>query len=105
MLFDKLVVWDRLEERIILIVNIKTDAVEENYRRGLTELDKMARVLETGKLAKLPPLRIIWPPRPLFDKARYCAMVERAKRYIRGGGCFPGGSVEQSPGRCAGQPV
>jgi anthranilate synthase component 1 len=88
MLFDKLIVWDRLDEKIILIVNIKTDAPEENYKRGLTELDKMARILETGKLAKMPPLKITSPFRPLFDKARYCAMVERAKHYIREGDIF-----------------
>jgi anthranilate synthase component 1 len=88
MLFDKLIVWDHLENKIILIVNMKSGAVEENYRRAVTELDNMARILETGKLAKMKPLKILSPFRALFDKERYCAMVEKAKHYIHEGDIF-----------------
>jgi anthranilate synthase component 1 len=88
MLFDKIVAWDRLEGKILLIVNIKTDAPEENYNRALRELDDMTRLVESGKPAEIPPLKIRSPFRALFDKDRYCDMVRKAKDHIREGDIF-----------------
>jgi anthranilate synthase component 1 len=88
MLFDKLMVWDRLEEKIILIVNIKTDALEENYHRAIGELDAMARIAESGAPAEMPPLKILSPFRALFDERQYCDMVIKAKEHIREGDIF-----------------
>jgi anthranilate synthase component 1 len=88
MLFDKVVAYDNREGTIILMVNIKADAVEENYNRAVTELEKLARIIEGGKAAVLTPLRITSPVRPLFDEAQYCAMVQRAKEHIREGDIF-----------------
>jgi anthranilate synthase component 1 len=88
MLFDKLVAWDRLEGTIILMVNIKTDTLEENYNRALAELDFMTTLLETGKAAEMRPLKILSPFRALFDEEQYCSMVRRAKEHIREGDIF-----------------
>jgi anthranilate synthase component 1 len=88
MLFDKIVAYDRLEGTIILIVNMKTEAPEENYNRSLRELDEMARLLESGTPADIPPLKINSPFRALFDREQYCGMVRKAKHHIREGDIF-----------------
>ncbi|MDR2070957.1 MAG: anthranilate synthase component I family protein [Treponema sp.] len=88
MLFDKTIAWDRLEETIILMVNIKTDALEENYNRALAELDSMARLLDSGQAAEMKPLRLLSPFRRLFTEEQYCAMVRKAQDYIREGDIF-----------------
>ncbi|MDR2094690.1 MAG: anthranilate synthase component I [Treponema sp.] len=88
MLFDKVIAYDRLEGKIILLVNMKTDAPEENYNRAVDELDHLRRLVATGKPATIPPLKVCSPFRPLFDRERYCAMVKRAKEYIREGDIF-----------------
>ncbi|MDR1956087.1 MAG: chorismate-binding protein [Treponema sp.] len=88
MLFDKVLVYDRLLGQIFLIVTMKTNAPDENYHKALTELEQMVRILETGSPAKIPPLKIRSPFRSLFDKAQYCSMVDRAKAYIREGDIF-----------------
>jgi anthranilate synthase component 1 len=88
MLFDKLVVFDNRENNIIVIVNIAADALDENYRRALGELDHLAALVETGETAKPAALKINSPFRPLFDREQYCAMVERAKHHIREGDIF-----------------
>ncbi|MDR3341437.1 MAG: anthranilate synthase component I [Treponema sp.] len=88
MLFDKIIAYDHLEHRIILMVNIKTDAVEENYNRAVAALDHIAGLIETGKPAAMKPLKILSPFRALFDKDRYCSMVHKAKEYIREGDIF-----------------
>jgi anthranilate synthase component 1 len=88
MLFDKVIAFDRLEGKIFLLVNMKTDAPRENYNRAVAELDQMRRLIETGTPAAVAPLRIGSPFRALFDRDRYCAMVNRAKEYIREGDIF-----------------
>ncbi|MDR0556736.1 MAG: anthranilate synthase component I family protein [Treponema sp.] len=88
MLFDKVIAYDRLKETIILIVNIKTDSCEENYRKACGELDQMARLIEEGKCAAVKPLTLTSPFRALFDKRRYCDMVEKVKEHIREGDIF-----------------
>ncbi|MDR3278461.1 MAG: anthranilate synthase component I family protein [Oscillospiraceae bacterium] len=88
MLFDKVAAFDHLEGKIILIVNMKTDAPEENYNRAVSELEHLRDVLESGTPADLPPLRLTSPFRRLFDEAAYCDMVRRAQTYIREGDIF-----------------
>jgi anthranilate synthase component 1 len=88
MLFDKVIAYDRLEGTLILIVNMKTDTPEENYNRAQKELDDMARLVETGLPAEIPPLSIRSPFRGLFDKEQYCAMALKAKEHIREGDIF-----------------
>jgi anthranilate synthase component 1 len=88
MLFDKVVAYDNLKNELTLIVNVKTDAIEENYNRAATELENMRGIVTSGALADMRPLKILSPFRSLFDKARYCEMVDKAKAYIREGDIF-----------------
>ncbi|MDR1949561.1 MAG: anthranilate synthase component I [Spirochaetaceae bacterium] len=88
MLFDKVIAYDHQMGQIILIVTAKTDAPVENYNRALVELEHLTRIVETGQPAEMPPLRLRSPFRSLFDKDQYCAMVDRAKEYIREGDIF-----------------
>jgi anthranilate synthase component 1 len=70
------------------MVNIKAEAVQENYNRAVTELEKLSRIIDTGTAAEMKPLKITSPFRPLFDEAQYCSMVRRAKDYIKEGDIF-----------------
>jgi anthranilate synthase component 1 len=88
MLFDKLVVFDNHERKIFIIVNFSAAALEENYRRALGDLEYLAGIVEKGRKAEPPPLRIRSPFRSLFDRDRYCSMVEKAKHHIREGDIF-----------------
>ncbi len=88
MLFDKVVAFDHLEEKIILIVNIGTDDLDKNYADGVLELKKMQAIIENQEIIEpsLPILKSEFAP--LFDKEQYCSMVERAKHYIHEGDIF-----------------
>lgn len=88
MLFDKVIVFDHLKQKIILIANAKTDALEENYAKAKMELDNMAQLIMKGTATKSTPLKITSAFRPLFDKDTYCGMVEKAKQYIHEGDIF-----------------
>jgi anthranilate synthase component 1 len=88
MLFDKLIIWDHLRGDLILVVNVRTDALRENFNRARSELDYLSSLMAGGREAEIPPLKIRSPFRPLFEKDRYCAMVEKAKGHIREGDIF-----------------
>ena len=88
MLFDKVIAYDHVSNVIFLVVNIRTDALEENYNKAVSEIGYLARLIATGTRAELPPLRLTSPWRELFDEAGYAAMVERAKHHIVEGDIF-----------------
>lgn len=88
MLFDKVIAFDNLRQKIILIVNIETSDLEKNYREGVQILDKMTEIIRSGKPAPEPISRLTSEFRQLFGKEEYCRIVERAKHYIREGDIF-----------------
>jgi anthranilate synthase component 1 len=88
MLFDKLIAFDRFEKNIYLIVNIRTDALDENYNRALGEIEHMSRIIADGEMALPERLRLLSEWKPMFGKDLYCDMVRRAKRYIHEGDIF-----------------
>ena len=85
MYFDRLFVFDREKDEILLITHIAMDAVEENYRRALTELDGMEALLREAPRDAVKPLHITSPFQPLFPLDRYIGMVEQAKALITRG--------------------
>ncbi|MDR2108618.1 MAG: hypothetical protein LBP28_04045, partial [Coriobacteriales bacterium] len=48
MLFDKVIAYDHLKHRILLIATVRTDALEENYRRAVHELESLAALVAGG---------------------------------------------------------
>ncbi len=88
MLFDKVIVFDNLKQKITLIVNARTDAMEENYYKALDELGYIAQLIKTGEACENDPLRLKSDFLPLFNKDEYCAMVQKAKRNIYEGDIF-----------------
>lgn len=89
MLFDKVVVFDNLKRKIVLIFNMNSsENVERSYEFAKKELEKMAEIIANGKEAELQEAEIKGEFKPLFDKEEYCKMVEKAKNYIREGDIF-----------------
>jgi len=88
MLFDKVIAYDHLKQKIVLIVNFQTDRVMENYGTACAELEAMAAlVADQSPLPKQPHA-----PKPAFTcdmtEAEYAAMVEKTKAYIFDGDIF-----------------
>ena len=88
MLFDKVIAFDNVRQRIVLICNISTENIDEEYARAKREIAEMAELIRNGKPAEEEKARLTSEFRPLFDKAQYCEMVEKAKRYIFEGDIF-----------------
>ena len=88
MLFDRVICYDNVKQKLLLIVNVNLEDVETNYRRAVIDLDTMRRLLLTGEPRLESPGKITGDIRALFDRDSYCRMVEKAKDYIREGDIF-----------------
>ena len=88
MLFDKVVAFDNFRQKIVLIANMKTDNLDENYKKACDDLEKIARLIKTGKKAKIEPLTLKSDFKPVFSREKYCQMVNKAKDYIKEGDIF-----------------
>ena len=88
MLFDKVIAFDNCRQKIILIANMALDDLETNYNKALLELTRMAELLRSGEKRRERPGRLLGEVTPLFDKAAYCAMVEKARHHIYEGDIF-----------------
>ena len=88
MLFDKVIAFDNLRQKIILIVNVRLTEGDAGYHRAEMELMELRRLITEGAEAKDEPGRMTGPATPLFDKNAYCAMVEKARHYIKEGDIF-----------------
>lgn len=88
MLFDKVIAFDNRENKIILIVNIQTQEVNENYAIALKELEIMKNIILNGDEAEIEKPKLKTEFKPLFDGERYAKMVEKAKHYIKEGDIF-----------------
>lgn len=88
MLFDKVIAFDHFRQKIILIVNMPLDSPETGYNKAVLDLKQLATLLRSGARKAEPGGRLTGEVTPLFDRETYCAMVEKAKRYIREGDIF-----------------
>lgn len=88
MLFDKVIAFDNFKQKIILIVNIYLEDAEIQYNKAVMKLKQLADLLKNGKKQKEENSRLLGEVLPLFDKDKYCEMVEKAKHYIKEGDIF-----------------
>ena len=90
MLFDQVIAFDNLKQKIVLIVNmpLQPDTLETNYNKAVLRLNRLAQLLQTGTQKQEPAGRLLDEPKPLFEKTAYCRMVEKAKHAIREGEIF-----------------
>jgi anthranilate synthase component 1 len=88
MLFDKVIAYDHLKQKICIVVNMKADRVMENYGNAVSEIERIVRIIYD----KQPLLRLRTEAKPKFicsiSKDDYCKVVERTKEYIVDGDIF-----------------
>ena len=91
MLFDTVIAFDNVKQKIILMVNIKLDPasdIEAEYARGKAELASLASLLKYGEKVVERGGKLLGEVTPLMDKEQYCGIVEKAKHHIKEGDIF-----------------
>ena len=82
MLFDKIIAFDHLRQKIILIVNIKTDDFESNYINAVATLKEIENMIKSEKTVARYNSNLLSDFTPMFSKDEYCHMVEKIKHHI-----------------------
>ena len=90
MLFDKVISYDHVRNKISIIVNMKAKDKEKGYQAAILEIDKIIRFI-----LDLTPVKTQDAPDNVefscnLSKEEYCEMVEKTKKYIREGDIFQG---------------
>ena len=88
MLFDKVIAFDHVRQKLILITNMSLENVDAGYQEAVEELEELIDLLKNGAKSDEPEGRLLGEVTPLFTKEEYCAMVEKAKNYIHEGDIF-----------------
>lgn len=92
MLFDKVIAFDNVKQKIIIIANMNISGsgheIRDNYDKAVRDIDSIADILMSGEEAHIEPGRIRSSYRALFDKESFCKMVEQAKNHIYEGDIF-----------------
>lgn len=89
MLFDQVIAFDHLKQKIILMVGMSLDGdIDKDYEHAKIRLERL-KGLVRGRREKHPEtLKLLTPPQALFTREEYCEMVCEAKRYIYEGDIF-----------------
>ncbi len=88
MLFDKVIAFDNVRQKIVLIANASTDDIDEGYRRAIDELNELKEIICSDSEHADESGRLMGKVTPLFSRDEYCRMVESAKQHIREGDIF-----------------
>ncbi|GAB6180871.1 anthranilate synthase component I [Desulfotomaculum defluvii] len=88
MLFDKVIVYDHLKQKIIIIVNVKTETLEEGYRKARFEIDSLIQLIKQNIPEVQNKAVLKSEIRSDITKNEFEAMVRKAKEYIVNGDIF-----------------
>lgn len=88
MLFDQVIAFDNLCQKVILIVNMSLEDPETGYNKAIVELKQLKELLQHGEKKQKMGGKLLGKVTPLFDKKQFCEMVEKAKHHIHEGDIF-----------------
>jgi len=88
MLFENVIAYDHLRQKIIIIVNMHTDNLEESYRNALATIDEIINLINQPVPQPEPPAENSPSFKSNMTEEEFCSMVEKAKEYIRNGDIF-----------------
>lgn len=89
MLFDKVIAYDQLKQKIVVVANVSTEGnVEANYEQALQEIDEIVSLIhENVEIREEKPYEGV-DFKCNVTKEEYESIVERTKEYIRDGDIF-----------------
>lgn len=88
MLFDKVIVFDHLRQKMIIIVNIKSDRIEDNYKNCIRQIDQIEELIKEESTQEKHVSSIVGEFESLFTEDEYCRKVESVKKHIYEGDIF-----------------
>lgn len=90
MLFDKVIAYDHLSQKIYIIVNMKAEDGLQGYNSALLEIEKMEALINSQTPLPESIAQNHVDFKCNLSKEEYCEMVEKTRHYIREGDIFQG---------------
>lgn len=93
LLFDKVIAYDHLKQKIAVVVNMTAkdkapEALMEAYGSACSQIEAIVRMIRDASPLPEEPAGRAAGFTSSFSKEEYCRRVEQAKEYIRGGDIF-----------------
>ncbi len=88
MLFDKIIAYDHLKQKLIIMVNMKTNDCERQYRQAYEDIEKICELIASNDVlpAENSDKNVEFTSN--FTEEEFCEMVEKTKEYIYDGDIF-----------------
>lgn len=88
MMFDKVIAYDHLRQKLIVVANMKTCDSERQYEKAKSDIQEIISIItDTSPLPKLESDENI-EFTSTYTKDEFCEMVEKVKKYIYDGDIF-----------------
>ena len=88
MMFDKIIAYDHLRQKLIVVVNMKTYDSKRQYEQAKRDIDEIISIItDTAPLKKLESDKNV-EFSSTYTKEEFCQMVEKTKEYIFDGDIF-----------------
>lgn len=88
MMFDKVIAYDHLKQKLIVVVNMKTYDAERQYEKAKSDIQEIISIItDTSTLPKLESDENV-EFSSTYTKEEFCEMVEKTKKYIFDGDIF-----------------
>lgn len=88
MLFRRIICYDNLRQKIILIANVATDNLEESYNEAITGIDEMEHLIRGGLQKPVAKGKLKTELTPKFSKEEFCKKIDKVKHHIIEGDVF-----------------
>lgn len=88
MLFDKVIAYDHLKQKIIIIANMRTDKPEENYAKALDDIEGIVRLIRDQSPLPGSGEKSTAHFSCNVSREEFCDMVRKVKKYIKEGDVF-----------------
>ncbi|RKM62189.1 anthranilate synthase component I [Butyrivibrio sp. CB08] len=98
MLFESLICFDNLKQKILLISNVKVPEntegasferdITDAYEVAISNIAKMEDLILNGQMMEIPKGKLKSEIQPLFPKEEYCRKVDKVKEHIVEGDIF-----------------
>lgn len=88
MMFDKVIAYDHLKQKLIVVCNMKTYDAERQYEKAKSDIKEIISIItDTSPLPKLESDENV-EFSSTYTKEEFCDMVEKTKEYIFDGDIF-----------------
>ena len=88
LLFDKVIAFDSFKQKVIIICNVKTKNLEEEYNKAKKDIEEIRDLIFKSPKIETEKVEIIKKPESIDSKEEYKKKLDKVKKYIYDGDIF-----------------